>query len=108
MEIKDESYDMADEFMEITNYIIPMIKLLPDIYAIPLMRSDIDHIPQKQIAKELDLNLSNTKMRIQRGRQKLRELFVECCELELDQNGNFISCSVKTSCTPLNNLNLNI
>lgn len=98
--IEDES---SSEFSKIlvSDYIIPMIELLPKDYSNPLMLSDIDKIPQKDIAKQLNLELSATKMRIQRARKKLRELFVECCHLEYDKHGNFIGCSIKTACEPL-------
>lgn len=85
----------------VSDYIIPMIELLPKNYAIPLMMSDIDKIPQKEIAQKLNLELSATKMRIQRGRTKLRDLFVECCDIEYDKQGNFIGCTIKQSCKPL-------
>lgn len=90
--------------IEVLDYIIPMIKLLPAAYATPLMLSDIDKIPQQEIANKMNLGLSATKMRIQRARIKLRELFVECCDLEYDKNGDFIGCSIKQSCEPLNKI----
>jgi len=83
------------------DYVIPMIKLLPDDYAVPLMLSDIDELPQKQIAQQLNLTLSATKMRIQRARKKLKDLFLECCHLEYDKQGNFIGCTIKNSCSSL-------
>lgn len=83
------------------DFIVPMIKLLPSEFSTPLMLSDIDKIPQQKIADQLDLGLSATKMRIQRGRQKLKELFVECCEIEYDKNGGFASCTIKKHCEPL-------
>ncbi|WP_299105680.1 sigma-70 family RNA polymerase sigma factor [uncultured Tenacibaculum sp.] len=85
----------------VTDYILPMILLLPEEYSIPLKLSDIDKVPQKEIAKQLNLGVSATKMRIQRARLKLRELFVECCEITYDKNGNFIECTIKPSCKPL-------
>ncbi|WP_052467029.1 sigma-70 family RNA polymerase sigma factor [Psychroserpens damuponensis] len=88
----------------VSDYVIPAIKLLPEKYATPLMLSDIDKISQKDIAKQLHLELSATKMRIQRARTKLRALFVECCHLEYDKQGNFIDCTIKTSCEPLQNI----
>jgi len=88
----------------VSDYVIPMIQLLPDDYAIPLMLSDIDNIPQKDIAKQLNLELSATKMRIQRARTKLRAIFVECCHIEYDKQGNFIGCSIKDSCEPIQNI----
>lgn len=88
----------------VEDYIIPMIDMLPKEYAIPLKMSDIDNIPQKEIAKKLDLGLSATKMRIQRARIKLGELFVECCHIEYDKKGAFVSCTIKPSCDPLHEI----
>jgi len=83
------------------DYLIPMISFLPDKYAQPLLLSDIEKMAQTQIAKEIGLGISATKMRIQRGRVKLKELFEDCCNIVYDHQGNFVSCTVKTSCTPL-------
>ena len=90
------------------DYIVPMIGLLPEKYGKPLMMSDIENIPQKEIAERLNLSLSNAKVRIQRGRVKLRELFTECCDLEFDKNGNFVGCTIKDSCEPLQEISRNI
>lgn len=88
--------------------IVPMISLLPKKYAEPLMLSDIENVPQKEIAEKLNLSLSATKMRIQRGRQKLRDLFVSCCDIEYDNQGNFIGCTIKSYCEPLQNIYQNL
>ena len=101
--IKDESSSKLYKILA-SDYIIPMIELLPKEYAKPLMLSDIDKIPQKDIAKQLNLELSATKMRIQRARIKLRALFVDCCHIEYDKQGNFIGCSIKEFCEPLQNI----
>ena len=92
----------------VSDYVIPMIKLLPEEYARPLMLSDIDKVPQKDIARQLNLELSATKMRIQRARTKLRALFVECCHIEYDKQGNFIGCSIKNYCEPIQKISKNL
>lgn len=83
------------------DFLIPMIKLLPDTYSRPLLMSDIQDIPQKEIAKRMGLGLSATKMRVQRGRKKLRDLFTSCCDIEFDANGDFVRCTIKGHCKPL-------
>ncbi|OSY87958.1 hypothetical protein WH52_07935 [Tenacibaculum holothuriorum] len=95
--------DDEESLVKVEDYVLPMINMLPKQYAVALKMSDIDNIPQKEIAKELDLGLSATKMRIQRARTKLRALFVECCDIEYDKQGDFIGCSIKESCEPLQN-----
>lgn len=100
----EEGLSSENSKIVISDYVIPMIKLLPENYSIPLMLSDIDKISQKNIAKQLNLELSATKMRIQRARTKLKELFIECCLIEYDKQGNIIGCSIKDSCVPLQNI----
>ena len=87
--------------LSVYDFIIPMIQFLPKKYAEPLYWSDIDKVPQNAIAERLSLSHSGAKMRVQRARTKLRELFVECCNIEYDAKGNFSTCTVKDSCTPL-------
>ena len=104
-----ELHNIENEFSDIekimvSDFIIPMIDLLPKEYAVPLKLCDIERISQKEIAAKLNIGLSATKMRIQRGRQKLRELFVECCDMEYDKNGIFVNCTIKNTCTPLVNI----
>ena len=94
------SSDTVSSILE-SDFIIPMIGLLPEKYAKPLHLSDIENIPQKEIAIQLNLGLSATKMRIQRGREKLKTLFIECCDIQYDKSGNFSSCTIKPHCTPL-------
>ncbi|MCT4672219.1 MAG: sigma-70 family RNA polymerase sigma factor [Prolixibacteraceae bacterium] len=83
------------------DFIIPMIKLLPKEYATPLQLSDIDNLKQSEVATILNLSLSATKMRIQRARKKLYELFLECCDITYTEDGSFAHCSIKSHCSPL-------
>jgi RNA polymerase sigma-70 factor (ECF subfamily) len=50
------------------------------------------------LQKNLNLTLPNTKSRIQRGRLKLKERFLECCIVEFDENGEMISFDIKPDC----------
>lgn len=78
-----------------------LIKMLPEDYATPLYLSDIENVPQKDIAERLGMKLSAAKMRIQRARKMLYKSFLDCCNIVLDRNGAFVRCDVKDSCTPL-------
>lgn len=97
IELQDKSFS-PDKFL------IPMIHLLPQKYSNPLLLSDIDNIPQAEIAKQLNLSISATKMRIQRARKMLYNLFIECCDIEYDKNGAFSHCEIKDNCIPLRSL----
>lgn len=93
--------DESSEFELENELITQMIKLLPKDYGQPLLWSDIENIPQKEIADKLGLKLSATKMRVQRARKMLYEMFLECCEIVYDKNGAFVRCDIKKTCTPL-------
>lgn len=81
--------------------LVPLIRLLPAEYAMPLLWSDIENIPQREIAQRLGITLSAAKMRIQRARKKLHAVFIACCEITYDRKGNFVDCSIKAGCDPL-------
>lgn len=83
---------------EVTEYVRPMIALFPLKYAKPLIMSDLEGVPQQEVADRLGLSLSGAKSRIQRAREKLREIIIECCLLELDRNGKLLSLDIKDSC----------
>lgn len=54
---------------DLSGFII--LEYMPKEFGVPLYLSDIEHIPQKDIAKILNLSLAATKSRIQRARKKL-------------------------------------
>lgn len=99
VDVPEEDENLA--FKEAVDYIKPMLAFLPEKYALPLKLSDIDNMKQSDIAKKLDLSLTATKSRIQRGRQLLKAEFITCCHFETDATGNIISFDIKSSCAPL-------
>ncbi|MEX0968746.1 MAG: sigma-70 family RNA polymerase sigma factor [Bacteroidia bacterium] len=86
---------------EIKECIKPLMRLLPDKYYQPLKMYDLEGIPQKEIAEKLGLSHGAVRVQIKRGREKLRELFLECCDLEMDSRGRVVAMEVKDSCKPL-------
>ncbi|RDV17059.1 RNA polymerase sigma factor SigZ [Pontibacter diazotrophicus] len=84
---------------EVEALVEPLINLLPLEYAEPLRMSELEGISQKEIAERLGISYSGAKSRIQRGREKLKQLFLECCHLEFSHNGQVISAQVKASCS---------
>ena len=71
---------------------------LPEKYGTPLYLSDIEKIPQKEISKILNLTLTATKSRIQRGRKKLKELILECVDLSYNSRGQITGYKLKDNC----------
>ena len=98
-----ENYDNDDydAYQEADEIVKPLIKLLPEKYAIPLQLSDIEELKQKEVAQKLNLSLTATKSRIQRARNLLKEKIIECGNLEKDEKGNLIYLGIKNNCKPI-------
>lgn len=72
---------------ELASCLQPLIDDLPETYRTPLVLSEIEGLTQQEVADRLGLSLSGAKSRIQRGREKLRALLFECCDIEAGSNG---------------------
>jgi RNA polymerase sigma-70 factor (ECF subfamily) len=53
-----------------------------------LVLTDLDGITQAAAATALGLSISGMKSRVQRGRRQLKQVLVQCCEVELDVRGD--------------------
>ena len=75
---------------------LPFIDALPSETASLLKAIDIEGRSQKEYAAELGISYSTLKSRVQRGRLKLRELFEQCCHMDLDRQGRVIEYRTRT------------
>jgi RNA polymerase sigma-70 factor (ECF subfamily) len=86
--IEQEERDPIEEnHQALASCIKPLIQELPDKYRIPLELAELEGMSQKDIAIKLGLSLSGAKSRIQRGRIKLREIMLACCDFEISKGG---------------------
>ncbi|PSV31922.1 RNA polymerase sigma factor SigZ [Photobacterium sp. GB-72] len=60
----------------------PMFDCLPEKYRQVMILAELDGLSQQAVAEQLGLSLSATKSRIQRGRVKLKEILMDCCNIE--------------------------
>lgn len=72
-----------DPVAELAVCLRPLIASLPEAYGSALVLSELDGLPQREVALRLGISLSGAKSRVQRGREKLRERLLECCDVEL-------------------------
>ena len=68
----------------------PFIQKLPEHYREALLLTEFQHLSQKELAERLGISYSGAKSRIQRGKEKLKELILSCCAYESDRYGNLI------------------
>ena len=67
-----------------------IIKSLPKKYRDPLFLADIKGLKQAEVAKQLKLQLSTTKSRIQRARRLIAQGYMECCEFKMNKDGYLV------------------
>jgi RNA polymerase sigma-70 factor (ECF subfamily) len=66
---------------------------LPDAYREAVRLSELEGVPQAEVARRLGLSVSGAKSRVQRGRAALRSRLVACCAFELDRRGGVVDWS---------------
>lgn len=81
---------------DLSGFVIQMY--LPEKYSKPLYLSDIEQKSQQEISEILNLSLTATKSRIQRGRKKLKELISECIEISYNKKGQISDFQLKNNC----------
>jgi len=94
--IMDE-YEDENASQELAACIRPMIHQLPATYREALELTELNGMSQKQLSEQLQLSFSGAKSRVQRGREKLKELFLACCQIEADRYGNIIDVQANDS-----------
>ena len=75
-----------------------MIGLLPEEYRSIIIDSEIKGIKQKDLAEKYGIAYPSMRSRIQRGRERLKQLFYNCCHIETDKRGNIIEAKGRTDC----------
>jgi RNA polymerase sigma factor (sigma-70 family) len=76
-----------DYVAELATCLQPLIAEMPETYRTALVLSEIEGLPQREVADRLNISLSGAKSRVQRGREKLRQHLLDCCEIETGRAG---------------------
>jgi RNA polymerase sigma-70 factor (ECF subfamily) len=71
---------------------------LPEPYRQALLLTEYEGLSQKELAEHLGISFSGAKSRVQRARQKLRDLLLDCCHFELDRRGRVIDYYQRCRC----------
>jgi len=66
----------------------PFINRLAPKYKEALLLSELEELPQTELAEKLGISYSGAKSRVQRGREQLKEQLLQCCQIESDKYGN--------------------
>jgi len=72
------------------------VSQLPSPYREAVTLTELEGLTQKDAAEMLGISLSGVKSRVQRGREKIRSLFEECCRISVDCRGRVIECEPRS------------
>jgi RNA polymerase sigma-70 factor, ECF subfamily len=75
-----------------------MIDLLPEEYRTIIIDSELKGIKQKDLAEKYNMAYPSMRSRVQRGRERLKQLFYNCCHIETDSHGNVLHAQARTDC----------
>jgi RNA polymerase sigma-70 factor (ECF subfamily) len=77
------------------------INELPPAFREALIATEYEGLSQERLARRAGISLSGAKSRVQRAREKLRQLLLACCHFELDRRGRIVDYHERCSrCNP--------
>jgi len=83
---------------ELAPSVVAMAKYLPEPYREALLLTDYQGVSQKELSARLGLSFSGAKSRVQRAREKLKQLLLNCCHFEFDRLGRVIDYQPRCHC----------
>ena len=108
VELRDDQVliepDAPDEALnrEVGRCLRIMIDSLPDKDRQALLLTEVEGLSQKKLSEAVGITLPGAKSRVQRARRRLKKLFLECCEVQIDRYGNVVEYGRKEQnyCSP--------
>jgi RNA polymerase sigma-70 factor (ECF subfamily) len=75
---------------ELVGCVRPMVEALPEPYREAVRLTELDGLGQAEAAERAGVSLSGMKSRVQRGRERLKNMILDCCHVELDARGGIV------------------
>jgi RNA polymerase sigma-70 factor (ECF subfamily) len=99
-----DDYVEEDTAESLAPSIREIVQSLPEPYRQALILTEYQGLSQKDMADRLGISLSGAKSRVQRARQKIKDILMQCCHFEFDARGivydyrQHCCCCEKTTC----------
>jgi RNA polymerase sigma-70 factor (ECF subfamily) len=108
-DLTEVAYVPEDPFDDVVSDLLPYIKKLVDSlpydYRQALILTEYEGLTQKELAERLGISISGAKSRVQRAREKVKLMLLDCCHFQFDKLGRIIDyepncdCCVNQDCT---------
>jgi RNA polymerase sigma-70 factor (ECF subfamily) len=83
----DSDAHRAEVLEELSSCLRPMTQHLPAHYRDAISLVELEGLTQREAAERLGLSVSGMKSRVQRGRQMLKHMLHDCCQIQLGPDG---------------------
>lgn len=93
-----EDSDENDATRELAPSVKAMTNCMPEKYRQALVLTEYQGLTQREVAEQLGISLSGAKSRVQRAREKLKNILLNCCHFELDRLGNILGYQPRCGC----------
>lgn len=90
--------EVSDPTMGLDQCMHGMIGLLPEEYRDIIIDSELKGIKQKDLAEKYGMAYPSMRSRVQRGRERLKQLFYNCCHIKTDSHGNVLEAEGRNDC----------
>jgi RNA polymerase sigma-70 factor (ECF subfamily) len=97
LQLPDELPD-DDIVSELFPSVRAMVNSLPERDRQALILTEYRGLTQKELSERLDLSFSGAKSRVQRAREKLKQMLLACCYFEVDRRGHIINYQSRCKC----------
>jgi len=90
----DSESTADDESLEgdLAECVALFVARLPSPYREAITLTELQGVTQSDAADMLGVSVSGMKSRVQRGRERIRRMFEECCEISVDCRGHVTDC----------------
>ena len=93
----ENTLDDADALQtDLGDCVALFVARLPSPYREAITLTELEGLTQKDAAEMLGISVSGMKSRVQRGREKIRDMFDECCRISVDCRGRVVECEPRS------------
>lgn len=92
----DEEYNDTTKGLDCC--LIDFVNQLPEEYRDIIIDVEMNGVKQKDLTAKYDLAYPSIRSRVQRGREKLKQILLDCCQIEWDTRGNILDVQSRPAC----------
>jgi RNA polymerase sigma-70 factor, ECF subfamily len=94
----EEEFEVEDTAITLAGCLREAVDSLPEPYREALILTEYAGLSQKELAQRLGISFSGAKSRVQRARQKVKDILLSGCHLELEAHGIMLDFRKQCCC----------